>query len=310
MAVLEVQDLSVTFDTPSGPVSALTGATFSMERGEVLAVVGESGSGKTVLANAILQLLPMNASVSGSVRLLGQELMGVGSGRMRAIRARDLALIPQSPAAALNPVRRVGSLAIEFACARGLGRREAPGVLRELLAEFGLDWDLVARRYPHQLSGGMQQRLVNVLALIGSPAVVLADEPTSGLDPVLVEALSGQLREIAGRGAAVLLITHDLRLARAVSTRLALVYASYIVELRPTADFFAGPLHPYGRDLLGALPENGSMPIRGLPPELTRLPRHCPYAPRCGQRLPECNTVMPATQRPRPDSAVRCLLHA
>jgi peptide/nickel transport system ATP-binding protein len=157
----------------------------------------------------------------------------------------------------------------------------------------------------------MQQRVVNALALVGEPDLVIADEPTYGLDSDLVDVTASQLATIAQRGAALIVITHDLRLAERLGGRLALIYASYIVELRSTKKFFAAPLHPYGQALLDALPERGGRPIPGLSPELTALPEHCPFASRCEQRLPGCMESMPqAANVAACGSMARCFLHA
>ncbi|MEJ7656712.1 MAG: ABC transporter ATP-binding protein [Thermoleophilaceae bacterium] len=310
-AALAVDGLSVAFRTPGGRVQALTDAGFVVEPGDFLVVVGESGSGKSVLAHAIMQLSPRNAEVSGSARLGDTELLALDDEQMRLMRGRHIAFIPQSPASALNPVRRLVSLLTEIARARGLEHAGARDALVSGLEELGLDFDELARRYAHQLSGGMQQRVVNALALVGQPELVIADEPTSGLDADLVDATATQLRRIAERGAAVLVITHDLALAERLGGRLALLYASYVVELRPTAEFFRGPAHPYGQGLLGALPERGGTPIPGTPPELIALPAGCTFAARCPARMPECTAGRPDPY-PVADGhgLVRCLLHA
>jgi peptide/nickel transport system ATP-binding protein len=305
--VIEISDLSVGFRTRRGVVQALSGASLTLETGSLLVVVGESGSGKTVLAHALLGLLPRNASVTGSVRLGGVELLG---GDMRAVRGRRLALIPQSPGAALNPVRKLGPQLLEAARARGLDVETARAALRLRLTELDLEWDAIADRYAHQLSGGMQQRLVNALALVGSPELVIADEPTSGLDASLVDATAAQLHSIPSRGSALIVITHDLRLAERLGGRLALLYASRVVELGDTASFFAGPSHPYGRELLRALPEREGKPIPGLAPELTALPSGCAFADRCPARMDRCATSLPDLYPAPGDVLARCFHHA
>ncbi len=309
-ARLEVSELSVGFRTRRGVVQALTEASVTIEPGELLLVVGESGSGKTVLAHALLQLLPRNVDVSGSVRLGDADLLTLEPAELRRVRGRRMALIPQSPASSLNPVRRLGGQLMEAARARGLSEAGARRRLTELLAELGLDLDVVAGRYVHQLSGGMQQRVVNALALVGEPDIVIADEPTSGLDSDLVEATADQLRAISARGASLLVITHDLRLAERLGGRLALLYASRIVEVGPTATFFAAPSHPYGRGLLSALPEREGKSIPGLSPELTALPGHCAFAPRCADRFEPCTESIPDLYPAPHDARARCFLHA
>jgi peptide/nickel transport system ATP-binding protein len=308
---LSVERLSVRFDTGTTTVPALTGVHLRVEPGEFLVVVGESGSGKSVLAGAVLRTLPRNAAVEGTVRIGGAEVSDMDARRLRRLRREQVAYIPQSPATALNPVRRVGSLLGELARARGVPDGDAVGQVRRALAELDLDYDDVARRYPHQLSGGMQQRVLNAVAMVGRPRLVVADEPTSGLDADLVDTTAAQLHRLVEHGAGVLVITHDLRLAQRLGGKLALLYASYLVEWRPTPDFFAGPSHPYGQGLLAAMPEHGGRPIPGQPVELTALPSGCPFLPRCGQRVPECDgPVPPSTPLPQDGGVVRCYLHA
>jgi peptide/nickel transport system ATP-binding protein len=308
--LLEVEELSVGFRTRRGVVQALSQASVTVERGQLLLVVGESGSGKTVLAHTLLALLPRNVNVSGSVRLGGQELLDLSPAELRRVRGRRMALIPQSPASSLNPVRRLGGQLLEAAQARGLTEKQSRTRLRELLGELGLDLAFVSGRYVHQLSGGMQQRIVNAMALVGEPDIVIADEPTSGLDAELVDATAAQLREISARGAALLVITHDLRLAERLGGRLALLYASRIVELGPTAAFFAAPAHPYGRELLRALPEREGKSIPGMAPELTALPDHCAFADRCPDRFDRCTRSLPNLY-PVPNGVLaRCFAHA
>jgi peptide/nickel transport system ATP-binding protein len=272
--------------------------------------VGESGSGKTVLAHTLLALLPRNVNVSGSVRLGGQELLDLSPAELRRVRGRRMALVPQSPASSLNPVRRLGGQLLEAAQARGLTEKQAQTRLRELLGELELDLAFVSGRYVHQLSCGMQQRIVNAMALVGEPDIVIADEPTSGLDAELVDATAAQLREISARGAALLVITHDLRLAERLGGRLALLYASRIVEVGPTAAFFAAPAHPYGRELLRALPEREGKSIPAMAPELTALPGHCAFADRCPDRFDRCTQSLPDLY-PVPEGVLaRCFAHA
>ena len=282
----------------------------TVEPGELLLVVGESGSGKTVLAHALLSLLPRNVNVSGSIRLGDDELWAMRPAELRVVRGRRMALIPQSPASSMNPVRKLGGQLLEAARARGLTEARARTRLRELLAELGLDFDDVGGRYIHQLSGGMQQRIVNAMALVGDPDIVIADEPTSGLDSDLVETTADQLRAISARGASLLVITHDLRLAERLGGRLALLYASRIVEIGPTAEFFAEPAHPYGRGLLSALPERAGRSIPGMSPELTALPGHCAFAPRCPHRFERCTASMPDLYPAARSASARCFLHA
>ena len=309
-ALLDVHELSVGFRTRAGTVQALSRASVTVAPGELLLVVGESGSGKTVLAHSLLRLLPRNVDVSGSIRLGGEDVLALKPDALRRMRGRRMALIPQSPASSLNPVRKLGGQLLAAAQARGLTEHDARRRLRELLAELGLDLDFISGRYVHQLSGGMQQRIVNAMALVGEPDIVIADEPTSGLDSDLVDTTATQLREISARGASLLVITHDLRLAQRLGGRLALLYASRIVEVGPTAAFFKAPAHPYGRELLRALPEREGKSIPGLSPELTALPDHCAFADRCPDRFDRCTEAVPDLYPAADGVLARCFAHA
>ncbi|MDX6718019.1 MAG: peptide/nickel transport system ATP-binding protein [Solirubrobacteraceae bacterium] len=308
--LLEVEDLSVGFRTRRGVVQALSQASVTIGPGELLLVVGESGCGKTVLAHSLLRLLPRNVDVSGSIRLGGEDVLALKPEALRRMRGRRMALIPQSPGSSMNPVRKLGGQLLDAAQARGLTEAESRRVLRDLLAELGLDFELIAGRYVHQLSGGMQQRVVNALALVGEPDIVIADEPTSGLDADLVDTTAAQLQAISARGASLLVITHDLRLAQRLGGRLALLYASRVVEVGPTDTFFAAPAHPYGRELLRALPEREGKSIPGLSPELTLLPDHCAFADRCPDRFDRCADAIPNLYPAPTGSRARCFLHA
>lgn len=309
-ALLDVDELSVGFRTRAGTVQALSRASVTVAPGELLLIVGESGSGKTVLAHSLLRLLPRNVDVSGSIRLGGEDVLALKPDALRRMRGRRMALIPQSPASSLNPVRKLGGQLLAAAQARGLTEHDARRRLRELLAELGLDLDFISGRYVHQLSGGMQQRIVNAMALVGEPDIVIADEPTSGLDSDLVDTTATQLREISARGASLLVITHDLRLAQRLGGRLALLYASRIVEVGPTAAFFKAPAHPYGRELLRALPEREGKSIPGLSPELTALPDHCAFADRCPDRFDRCTEAVPDLYPAADGVLARCFAHA
>lgn len=309
--LLDVHGLSVSFRTPHGEVRAVNDVSFTLERGESLVIVGESGSGKTVLAHAILRLLPRNVNISGSVRLSGREILQLGEREMRGVRGREIALIPQSPGAALNPVRKLGPLLREIAAARGLERSTLEAALAEVLKEMSLDLETLSEMYPHQLSGGMQQRVVNALALVGRPDLVIADEPTHGLDSDLVDVTADQLRRVLERGSSLLVITHDLVLAERLDGRITLLYAGRAVEQRRTTAFFQQPRHPYGEGLLAARPERGGVPIPGLPPELTNLPPGCAFAPRCSHAVAACSMRAP-DDAPLLDGSgtVRCVLYA
>lgn len=293
--LLAVDGLTVRFRLRDATVQAVTDLHLAVRPGELLAVVGESGCGKSVLAHALLGLLPRNATVTGRVVLhqpgvAPVNLLTCGERYLAArVRGRGIGLVPQSPTTALNPVRTGRRLLEETLRAHGHPRSALREGAERLAAAVGLDPADLAR-YPHELSGGMAQRLVTALALAPDPPVLLADEPTTGLDRPLVDHTLDLLRRRCDNGGAVVLITHDLAAAQRVADTVAVMYASRIVEHQPTRHFFTEPAHPYSAALLDALPDRAFRPIPGHPPMLTRLPNGCAFAPRCPYASDVCRT--------------------
>lgn len=293
--VLDVQALSVRFrlgrSGHRGIVAAVTDVDLALRPGRVLVLVGESGCGKSVLASALLGLLPANAQVRGRAMLAvpgtaQRDLLSASERELAGrVRGRAVGLVPQSAASHLTPVRTAGAQLAEAvralrppAVVQGGG---VEGAVAGLAERVGLPIDAL-RRYPHELSGGMAQRVGVALALAGDPTVVLADEPTTGLDRPLVDRTVDLLARLAAEeDRAVLMITHDLRAARRIATDVAVMYASRLVEVGPAGAVFGDPAHPYTAGLLAALPSGGFRPISGHPPELTALPAGCGFRPRC-----------------------------
>lgn len=308
--VLSVRGLSVRFMMPAGRrVAAVTDARFDVAPGECLALIGESGCGKSVLASALLGLLPGNAQTAGSALLGDLELLTADERTLaRTVRGRLIGLVPQSPAAHLTPVRTVRSQLQETVAAltatRGRAALRAAAEAAAERAAFPADH---LDRHPHQLSGGLAQRAATALALVGDAPLLLADEPTTGLDRDLVDRTADELRRHVddpgegGRGRALLMITHDLAAAERIADRVAVMYAGRIVELADATAFFGspGPRHPYSRGLLQALPDRAFTPVPGMPPELGDLPDGCAFAARCDR-------VTGACAAPPPPGAVAC----
>ncbi|MFF1698744.1 ABC transporter ATP-binding protein [Streptomyces sp. NPDC058257] len=284
-------------------VSAVTDAHFDLAAGECLALVGESGCGKSVLASALLGLLPRNAETAGSA-LIGDVDLPTADERTlaRTVRGRRVGLVPQSPAAHLTPVRTVRAQLEETLRELTDVRRPQLRSAAEAAAERAAFPAGHLDRYPHELSGGLAQRAATALALIGDAPLLLADEPTTGLDRDLVDRTVDELRRHVGDDRALLLITHDLAAAERIADRVAVMYAGRIVEIAEAEDFFGtpGPRHPYARGLLNALPEREFTPIPGMPPELSALPSGCAFAARCPRADEACEAV------PRPKSGVAC----
>ena len=300
--LLEIHDLSVSFRMYDGAfeqkeLPVISNLHLTVRPGEIVAVAGSSGSGKSLLASAILGILPENASVRGHLHYKGRELT---AGEQARLRGTEIALVPQS-VAYLDPLMRVGRQTDGHRKPRPTEKR------RELFGRFGLP-EKTEKLYPFQLSGGMARRVLVSTALLTEAELIIADEPTPGmsLDQAL-EALA-MFREMADSGKAVILITHDIDLAFEFADRVAVFYAGTTVESAPAADFRTGPealRHPYSRALWRALPQNGFQPIQGFQPYAGDMPPGCPFAPRCPLATAECRESFPPVQWLR-DGEVRC----
>lgn len=289
---LVLDRLSVRFSLPGATVAAVSDVSLRVRPGECVALVGESGCGKTVLANALLGFLPGNAQTSGTAALTGDgpplDLLTAPDAVLAAtVRGRRIGLIPQSPASHLTPVRTARAQLEEAVRVHHPGDAAPRDHVHRLAARAGLVPDDLDR-YPHELSGGMAQRVANALALVGDPWLLIADEPTTGLDRHLVDGLIEEFRRMVADGRAVLLITHDLAAAQRVADRIAVMYAGRIIETGPTNQVLDAPRHPYSAGLVDALPDRAFTPIPGQPPLLTDLPPGCAFAPRCHRAAAVC----------------------
>ena len=316
-AVLRVNDLRVYYDTPEGVVKAVDGVSFSLRRGERLALVGESGCGKTTLAMALMRLTKRPGYIAGgTVWLDGIELMGLTEEEMRQNRLSKIALIPQGAMNSLNPVMRVEGQIIDGMTAHGIddNKRELINRVSELLFNVGLTYE-VARMYPHELSGGMKQRVAMAIATALSPAVIVADEPTSALDVVVqrhIMVTLGQLQE--GIEASVILVGHDMGLVAQFAHMVGVMYAGKLVELASVEQIFNDPKHPYTKLLIDSLPtleeKRDFLGIPGLPPPLIDLPPGCPFAPRCPSVMDVCWEIEPRYQDQGAEQFVACHLYS
>jgi len=301
--LLEVAELSVVLPTERGPLRAVSSVTLSLPAGRSLGIVGESGSGKTMLSRTILRLLPPGARVSGRVALDARDLYALSRDALRRLRGRELAVIFQDPMTSLNPVLSIGGQIAEALREHlGLGHATAARRAVELLAEVGIpEPERRARQFPHQLSGGMRQRVAIAIALSCEPRLLIADEPTTALDvTVQAQILDLLVREREKRGMALILITHDLGVVAGRTDEVAVMYAGRIVERAPTRALFKAMRHPYAEALLAAIPKLDAPPhtrlaaIGGAPPDPTRLPPGCSFHPRCGYAQERCRRETPA----------------
>ncbi|MCF6109372.1 ABC transporter ATP-binding protein [Mesorhizobium muleiense] len=301
--LLVVEGLTVSFRSDAGLVRAVAGVSFAVEQREIVGVVGESGSGKSQTLLAIMGLIDSpNAVVSGSIRFMGQELVGLNRRALDAIRGRQVAMIFQDPMSALTPVHTIGNqIGEQVRAHEKVSARAARARAVQLLDAVGIaNPDRVVDGYPHQLSGGMRQRAVIAMALSCNPALLVADEPTTALD-VTVQA---QILELIGRlrdqfGSAVILVTHDLGVVAQVADRVLVMYGGRFVEEGRKSSVFRTPLHPYTWGLFGSIPPmDGERPVRlaaipGAPPSLSNLPKGCAFGPRCAFRHDACLVQLP-----------------
>jgi oligopeptide transport system ATP-binding protein len=286
-------------------VPAVAGLSFTLNAGETLGIVGESGSGKSQTLFSILGLLPDTAETSGSVLFEGQELLGLPPSALNKLRGDRVALVFQDPMTALNPyltVERQLSEVLQYH--RGLSRRKAREEALAALRRVHIpEPERQLDRYPHQLSGGMRQRVVIAMAMIGQPSLLLADEPTTALDVTIQAEILDLLAEQRETGTAIILVTHDLGVVARVCDRVMVMYAGKVVEEGQTEAVFRDPRHPYTKGLLAALPrldDDRRAPraaIDGQPPDLLALPPGCAFAPRCAQADDECRKTSPALRR-------------
>jgi oligopeptide/dipeptide ABC transporter ATP-binding protein len=315
--LLAIRDLSVGLRRRSGVTPLVRGVSLDVWPGERVGLVGESGSGKSLTLLAVMGLLagPAVAVTGGSIKLAGTELVGAADRALRPLRGSEVAMVYQDPMTSLDPLQRVGEQIAEGLRAHGASRPDAHQAALAALAEVRLPEPArLARAYPHELSGGMRQRVMIAAALAGNPRLLLADEPTTALDVTIqrqILALVASVQE--ARNLAVLWVTHDLGVAAQFVQRLAVMYAGRVVEVGPTEAIFAAPQHPYSAALLAAVPratgERSALgQIPGSPPEPGRLPPGCSFAPRCGQARPGCREHEPGLEL-RPDGvAAACFV--
>ena len=320
--ILEVADLQTYFFTRQGLVKAVDRVSFSLKKGETLAIVGESGCGKSITALSLLRLIPEPPGriVGGSIKLAGTDLMGFNDAQMRKVRGNDISMIFQEPMTSLNPVMTIGNQIAEVLLLhQGLTKAEAHAKAIDMLRLVRIpEPEQRVKEYPHQLSGGMRQRAMIAIALACNPKVLIADEPTTALDVTIQAQILELILELQGRlGTAVILITHDLGVVAETAQRVIVMYAGRKVEEALVGELFAKPLHPYTRGLMNSIPrldlirgtetENTRLQeIPGIVPALTALPKGCVFAPRCPLAEDRCRNEYPEYQEKSPGHWVAC----
>jgi oligopeptide/dipeptide ABC transporter ATP-binding protein len=320
--VLAIEDLETVFQGPAGPIRAVDGVSCAVGRGGTLCIVGESGCGKSVTALSILRLIasPPGRIAGGRILFEGRDLLRLTEPEMEAIRGNEISMIFQEPMTSLNPLFPIGSQVAEaIALHRGLSRRQAMTEAVAMLRSVAIpDAESRARAYPHQLSGGMRQRVMIAMALACNPKVLIADEPTTALDVTIQAQILDLIRaQQESLGTAVVLITHDMGVVAETADRVVVMYAGRKVEEAAVAELFERPLHPYTRGLLGSIPDmeraahsDGRRPrlteIKGMVPSLASLPPGCSFAPRCGFATATCAQAPPPLSEHRPGHWAAC----
>ncbi|CAO3381195.1 ABC transporter ATP-binding protein [Azospirillum argentinense] len=313
--LLEVRGLRTELPARQGALNVLDGVSFSLGRGRILGLVGESGSGKSATAFSIMGLLDPPARVAGgSIRFAGRELAGLPERELRRLRGNRIAMIFQDPMMTLNPVLTIGAQIVETVLAHArVGRAEARRRARDALGRVGVPGpEERLDAHPHELSGGLRQRVAIAIALLHEPDLIIADEPTTALDATIQAQILREIRGLVEGGrTAVLWITHDLSVAEQLSDEIAVMYAGRIVEQAPAGELLSRPAHPYTAGLLASLPRGprGSRltPIPGLPPTLSGRPAGCAFRPRCAAAVPACAADPPWRGRTDGRGGVRCL---
>ena len=320
--LLQIRGLRTHFFTESGVAKAVDGVDLDVRPGEVLGLVGESGSGKSVTALSILRLVPdpPGRIVAGEIRFRGRDLLALSWDEIRAIRGKEISMIFQEPMTSLNPVFKIGRQVMEIILAHepDTSREQARARAIEMLSEVGIP-DAATRmdQYPHELSGGMRQRVMIAIALALNPALLIADEPTTALDVTIQAQILDLMLELKARqqSGAILLITHNLAVVAETCDRVAVMYGGKIQEVGSSHDVFHNPLHPYTRGLLASLPRvDGERATRlttipGAVPDIHSLPVGCKFTTRCRERFEPCSGIEPPLTEAAPDHWVRCHLH-
>lgn len=316
--LLEVNDLCIAFRSQDSVVTAVTGVSFSLHEGETLGIVGESGCGKSVTSLSIMRLLPLETShIDGRIQFDGQDLLKLPVDAMQDIRGNRISMVFQEPMTSLNPVYTIGKQIDEaILLHRKMSAKEARALTLEVLKQVGIPRsEAIAKEYPHQLSGGMRQRVMIAMALACRPKLMIADEPTTALDVTIQAQILDLMRQLRQEtGASIMLITHDLGVVAEMCERVLVMYAGQIVEEADVVSLFQEPKHPYTMGLMQSIPQvtkkvSRLVPIPGQVPPLTKMPPGCRFAPRCRHVMDVCMTENPQLQKVADGHGCRCWLY-
>ncbi|TNE33518.1 MAG: ABC transporter ATP-binding protein [Alphaproteobacteria bacterium] len=319
-ALLSIKDLVVDFRTRAGNARVLNEVSLDLKEGEILGIVGESGCGKSMTALSVMGLIPSPPGkvTSGSIQLDGEELLTAPRSRMRQVRGGIVSMIFQEPMTSLNPVFRVGDQIAEAVLLHeDISKADAWARAVEMLTKVGIPEPAVrAKAYPHELSGGMRQRVMIAMALSCRPRVLIADEPTTALDVTVQAQIFDLLKDLQEEtGTAIIMITHDMGAIAELADRVAVMYAGHIIESGETRDILSNPQHPYTRGLISCVPHLDENPteerpylneIRGVVPSLTELGQGCAFAPRCPYKTPVCENTQPKMEKVAGIHSVAC----
>lgn len=309
--IIEVHDLYVAFPTKEGVVKAVNKIDLSIQQGEVLGILGESGSGKSVFGMQILGLIKDRVEKSGEVYFKGKKMSEMDKKEWQFIRGKEMGVIMQNPSSSLNPTLTIGNqigeaIGIKEKC----GRKERAKRAVQLLEKVKIRKpEIRAKEYPHQYSGGMKERAVIAMGIVQEPEFLIADEPTKGLDTLVKYQIVQLLKEIS-RGKTVMMITHDLRVAEEICTRIGVLYLGEFVEISPVKALYKEQFHPYTKGFFQSMPENGMLPVKGSPGSLIHLPQGCRFHDRCGFCMERCKKEHPPLYQTEDGRQVRCFLYA
>jgi len=315
--LVEIRELNVVYQTRVGPVSAIDDISMDIFQGEILGLVGESGCGKSTFGKALMRMLPDSAKIDGKINFDGEDVLSYNQEQLRDFRGRRISMIFQDPMTSLNPVQRIGDHLIETISVHepDVKKKSAMTRIRTLIERLGIQKERVDD-YPHQLSGGMRQRVMIGLGLLLNPHLILADEATTSLDVIVEAKLLDQLREIRDEfGVSILVITHNIALVAELADRIAVMYAGRMAEIGSVYKVFDEPLHPYTQGLLQSVPnikldERETLyKMPGEPPNLTFPPSGCRFHPRCPEALPICTSHAPSLLPVRENQLVNCWLY-